>query len=805
MFYMHYATKVVGMVQKIGLSCVVRMSRCSSVEFKVITINKRYDNVVCVNIDIEQVHSYRECPAIRHRCTVTDDDERQLNTGDRDNRAVVAELTDYDMTMTRLAAYLLAAHEKHRNTLLSGNDGRLKTPKLKLMLRYIQAMLACGIPRDVAEMHKVLSYFRIPLRHNNGVLNVAEALRLEGLLLLRSGDALVMPRLQLLLNQRQTDGTYFIPDHGANVLHDPVSGTLRAVRLLLLARNRPSIKALIDEDALRVSLDKVYPLVKKRERDVAQVLRLYFDLNHHLSDEQQRLLKGLLSKAQTGGGLWGLSKTNQAEDLIVAIHQRRLPARYTLRPSADTDDLRTPDDIIDDMRNIIVTTCSIVDHLAPLRRAYTPVADALEQGMTLWWELFAGKDAPLIMQTIFPDEHEFLTIMCLTMIAASAYTGEVLKERAWLAELRSQAKTFSGASEKQWVAEALRHWLEVDIQNEHRLELGLSGSNVMRFTPYIALHKLWALPVEHLSLIVKYGRREEIEAERRNYQMIPPSIRRHFVRLPDKSYDNQQGMTFVIMEDLTDYVTVFEAYERLVQSNEKRFSRALMKVLREVHGQPSNPRTSTPRHLRELYLLPMLAESEQIVGMAEYIRRRGKPDRLSTQDFQQIDEMLRSLIRPINELTYFPLAFMHGDLHTRNIMVMSTRQGRRDYTFKLIDLEKMRVEGDMAHDAGQLLADLDFLTVNAERPLSGSAVQLRDHLLEAYQRYAKERQDTHFNLRLELAMARAYMRITKGRFKRALRHLDNREYTDADTVIYNTIGLIESTRDTLKRLITMLE
>jgi aminoglycoside phosphotransferase family enzyme len=148
---------------------------------------------------------------------------------------------------------------------------------------------------------------------------------------------------------------------------------------------------------------------------------------------------------------------------------------------------------------------------------------------------------------------------------------------------------------------------------------------------------------------------------------------------------------------------------------------------------------------------------------------------------------------------------MHGDLHTRNIMVMRDKTRRREYVFKLIDLEKVRPEGDMAHDAGQLLADLDFLTVNAQRPLGRSAVTLREYIREDYLRLAKERRDENFGLRLELAMARAYMRITKGRFKRTLRHLDNREYAQANDFIFDTLGLISSTQDTLERLMEMLE
>src|SRR5690606_28045217 len=131
-----------------------------------------------------------------------------------------------------------------------------------------------------------------------------------------------------------------------------------------------------------------------------------------------------------------------------------------------------------------------------------------------------------------------------------------------------------------------------------------------------------------------------------------------------------------------------------------------------------------------------------------------------------------------------PLSYMHGDLHSRNIMIRPQAHngsGRHDdFDFKLIDLESLRADGDAAHDAGQLLVDLNLLHLtgkpNLARPIYGKLEIMQEELLQAYLNFGRERRDEHFEIRLSLARARALLRIAKGGATRGEKLLQERDY-----------------------------
>jgi hypothetical protein len=111
---------------------------------------------------------------------------------------------------------------------------------------------------------------------------------------------------------------------------------------------------------------------------------------------------------------------------------------------------------------------------------------------------------------------------------------------------------------------------------------------------------------------------------------------------------------------------------------------------------------------------------------------------------------------------------MHGDLHSRNIMLrLATRRNNTDHEldFKLIDLEKFSVEGDAAMDLGELLVDLDMLLVDIRKRND------KDHplailgrtLMEAYRGFAEKRHDDSFEVRVPLAQARFAIRVAKSK------------------------------------------
>jgi hypothetical protein len=232
-------------------------------------------------------------------------------------------------------------------------------------------------------------------------------------------------------------------------------------------------------------------------------------------------------------------------------------------------------------------------------------------------------------------------------------------------------------------------------------------------------------------------------------------------------------------------------------------------------GDGENGRYATTNHVRELYIVPMLRHVEVIT--ATLLRARGILDGRLERYVEleaMIDDALGTVIRFQRKFDRFPLALMHGDLHSRNIMIRVAKQegvARRDadLTFKLIDFESVSQSGDAAHDAGQLLVDLNLLQISTRRSLNRQVVQkleIMQHQIEdAYLDFATTRGDTTFPLRLELARARALIRIAKGQTKRSEAFQKDREFQRVLDELVEVIHLVEAATVHLKRVAAALE
>ncbi|HEX2623552.1 MAG TPA: hypothetical protein VHL11_25505, partial [Phototrophicaceae bacterium] len=173
-----------------------------------------------------------------------------------------------------------------------------------------------------------------------------------------------------------------------------------------------------------------------------------------------------------------------------------------------------------------------------------------------------------------------------------------------------------------------------------------------------------------------------------------------------------------------------------------------------------------------------------------------------------LNHLLAGVMQYQQQIQAFPLAYMHGDLHSRNIMIRTQQKSgiarHADHDFRLIDLESLRPDGDAAHDAGQLIVDLSLLPVtgkkNLHRSIYSKLADLEHELAGAYIGFAEERGDTSFVLRLKLAQARALLRIAKGQAKRSDQHLQRREYQQANYAVSELLNLAEASVDYLSQI-----
>jgi hypothetical protein len=215
--------------------------------------------------------------------------------------------------------------------------------------------------------------------------------------------------------------------------------------------------------------------------------------------------------------------------------------------------------------------------------------------------------------------------------------------------------------------------------------------------------------------------------------------------------------------------------------------------------------------LWELYLLPM---QEHIGRIFSYIQDNALLDRRKLEETHTLKQtllgLMGDLVRHQIMLEGFPIAYMHGDLHSRNIMVRKRRTNERgaedsELDFKLIDLEKFRLDGDAALDAGQLLADLwlaasSLKGTNDRRPLEDLSALIG----EAYAGFAAERGDTTFPIRRQLAQARALIRVAKGRTKAGAAALQESRRAPAITVAYEVLDYAKVAVTHLETVLTAL-
>lgn len=720
------------------------------------------------------------------------------------------KLNQLEETMTSLAAYLMIADKKHPKQILGEADNPLieniPTAKIRLTQHYIQALLAYGVPPTAPELRRVADAFATPFPQNeHDDVDQMEMTRLEGLLNLRPEDPTVLPRIKQLLEQRLDSGKFEIArEDGGEPRY--VFDTLWAIKVLSMARQRGVLNGMIDDASLLATLDHIIS-DNPGDKDLALALRLRFDLAHKLTDEQQKQLSGLVKQNREYGHMWGISRNSRwkrVKNIVKAMHNRQLTSGIIAERERD-------------FRDIVLNTCYVIENLSGMAQTYPDIEEALRQSVELWWRQFEGETAPSILRAFFGDEYNFLMVTCRTMVTVSEWIGEPLGARLWLRPLREMSLRFSTDDwpEKESIEQALRSWIGIELGEPTPLKLGLSEANVIRIHPkiYNPTETGRTNLLRGDSLVVKYGPIEEIDKERRNYKLLPPRMRNYFVSIPEREgYINEQRQTFVVMEDLHDYFTLFEVYDRLLKPDHPRLPALLGDFLLSVHrGEGGPAQWATSNHLRDLYIVPMLHHIDQMLNYVNllYERELIVPDTYAHMAGveRSLNDHIARIMQHQAGIEQFPLASMHGDLHSRNIMIrVLEEQGRSwstsDLDFKLIDLESLRIDGDAAHDAGQLIIDLGLLRYTGKKDVNRSIYDklatLQESLEANYIAFAKERDDPSFGTRLELSKARALIRVAKGMSKRAQRHLHRREDQQATDVITRAMELAEYAIDSLQ-------
>jgi len=725
------------------------------------------------------------------------------------NSDSAAQLDDFDKTINGLAAYLIAAPGKHPKQILGSRSGSLaetpQLPRLRLTQHRTAALLAYGVPAHADELLEAREWFTSPFPvPGSDTIDIAEMLNLEGLLNLRPDDPSVQTRLKQLADQRS--GDYFEIDHENPDQHPaPVFETLWALKLLLLAWSKNIQHSFITRDEARDILNRLLNQ-GLQDKDMALALRLVYELDGKLAPHHANYPDQLIEQAESHNGFWGVShnRWTRLKEIIDVMHQP--PPQHMLTPGLLNQHEKV-------FQQLILNTCYVIENLAPLMHEYPRIAPAIHRAMRLWWQQFYGTDPARSIRSLFSDEYYYLMLLCRTMVAVNAYIGEPAGARSWLDPLRRMAAQINGDDEwpeRHSIIRALREWFHIDLGEYKKLKLGLSDAEVFRIEPYVSNPTDGGSNLlNNRTLVVKYGPIQEIEQERENYRLLPERLKDFFVRVPDSSYTDKRGRTYIIMEDLHQYRTLFEDFERLLKPEKPRLFDLLGQFLIDVHnGSGSRPGKATGNHVRDIYMLPII---EHIKNITHVMQMPSTTQQLPPEDierFQTIERTINGRIGAImqhqEQLEGFPLACMHGDLHSRNIMIRMIEQenipqAEWDLQFRLIDLESLRLDGDAAHDLGQFLVDLWlldtidlFARISMPRDVLLRTKQLGESLKVAYLNFAEARGDSTFAVRLDLARARSLVRVAKSKAKQSQSKVRQREFNQAKDALTDAITLIDS-------------
>lgn len=687
------------------------------------------------------------------------------------------DLPDIEKTLVDLALGLLRAPNQYAELVRSestDNRGEIAANSVRVTQHYVAGLLAYGFDVDSTELQHTKQWFTCEfpneLRYR---IDSVEMTRLEALLLLDASVEDIAPRLEQLTQQRLVGATdHFLIDP---TRHGGEFDTLWTLKVMLLAEQRGLLNGLMTFDEMKILAGR--PVSDAiRSKDMALALRLRYELNGQLDEDGWQSLERLIYIAEQTGGVWGVL----AQDFLWIVEAMR------------NKNLTASDDIVyrQVLREMVLSTCYVIENLAPLVTLSSDLAGPLQRAMELWWGVFHGEDAAEKLQALFSTPYDYLTVLARTLVAVRACLKEPLIQ--WDANrtynLLAKHNVEQTIPPQQNIKQALRKWFGVALVGEpERLRLGMSGTDIVRVKPRLYNPMLEDEGVEIMgarTLVIKSGPLDEINQERANYGKLSENVRDCFALVPEPIHIDDQGQAILILQDLHSYQSLEESLPG-VQANRDDINRELGPFLLKMHTSQKHPSPLTPEGLLwELYLLPIQTHIQQIFAyiMDAALLGQRKLDESQTSKHKLLD-LIGELILYQFLLEDFPIALMHGDLHSRNIMLYKFKDQRssvQKLDFKLIDLEKLRVDGDVAFDAGELLADLNLLARRKKHP---SIMELSAIIYDTYMTFAREKNDTTFSIRLELAQARALLRVAKGRTKAGRLALEENRRSHARKII----------------------
>ncbi len=278
---------------------------------------------------------------------------------------------------------------------------------------------------------------------------------------------------------------------------------------------------------------------------------------------------------------------------------------------------------------------------------------------------------------------------------------------------------------KEELKEVLLRQLQIQILQVEAISGGVRSEKVfeveflVRLPSYSQEHPGMVYESRPQQIIVKRGRYADLRRAVEEYRRLPAEIRPLFAthgHPPIALSTTEEGQGYLIMEDLKDKKTLetfLANIDRiaLAQSHRNRLENiiaALGESLRKLHNCTSfrKSRDNLPGdHLSRLYLSPV--ENTALMFICNKSQFRVELQKLEYNDFcySSLNHYLRVLQKHVRILRPSTIGLVHGDCHTRNIMIDDSRTDNSKIKVFFIDLDHMNQNGDYIDDYAILLED----------------------------------------------------------------------------------------------------
>lgn len=319
-------------------------------------------------------------------------------------------------------------------------------------------------------------------------------------------------------------------------------------------------------------------------------------------------------------------------------------------------------------------------------------------------------------------QREPISYHALVLRLVIAHHGEALRtgllEKLWhdsLASVEAEQRQEQALLEAEF-ASLIRQTIRVQLTPPQRLTGTSARGEVFRVRFGLTTESTdehgtpLSTPRDTLRLIVKKGPPEVLARAIQRYGDLPEPLQRLFARHTQLPEGHAPG--YLIMQDLADMQPLSEVLGQLdrpvIMADEKartaaQVAGAINTVLHALHGSERRP-SILGHQLDVVYLAPMADALERLAqpqAFPELKQWLGGPLTANRRRYRPMDWYLHQLRRHEALLNPPTLGYVHGDCHSRNLML-----SRDLTTCRFVDIETLTGAEDYVVDYGLLLEDV---------------------------------------------------------------------------------------------------